>query len=110
MPTSGTYIKVGMKEYLLFNNTRYGETHKAADGSPFPVKMRISCTQDDLLTPPIIRDLIDQVYQVCKMYWKSVKQQHLPVTIKYPEMVAEIFPHLGVRTLPEFGKDKLWFL
>jgi hypothetical protein len=110
MPTSGTYVKVGMKEYLLFNNTRYGEIHKAADGFPFPVKMRISCTQDELLTPPIIRDLIDQVYQFSKMYWKSVKQQHLPVTIKYPEMVAEIFPHLGVRTLPEFGKDKLWFL
>ncbi len=110
MPTSGTYIRVGKNEYLLFNNTRYGQGHKASDGFPFPVKMKVSCTDAEQLSPLIVRELIDQVYQFSKMYWKSVKQQHLPVTIKYPEMVAEIFPHLGVLTLPEFGKDKLWFL
>jgi hypothetical protein len=110
MPISGTFVRVGKNEYLLFNNTRYGNDHKASDGFPFPVKMRMSCTNKDLLTPPIVRELIDQVYQFSKMYWKSVKQQHLPVTIKYPEMVAEIFPHFETLTLPEFGKDKLWFL
>lgn len=110
MPISGTFIKVGWNEYLLFNNTRYGEEHKSADGFPFPVKMKVSCTESEQLTTPVVRELIDQVYQFSKMYWKSVKQQHLPVTIKYPEMVAKIFPHLEVLTLPEFGKDKLWFL
>jgi hypothetical protein len=44
------------------------------------------------------------------MYWKSVKQQNLPVTIKYPEMVAEIFPHFESEVIPPFGKDNLWFL
>jgi hypothetical protein len=34
----------------------------------------------------------------------------LPVTIKYPEMVAEMLPHFDGKEIPDFGKDKLWFL
>jgi hypothetical protein len=111
MPYSGTFVKIGKNRYLLFNNTRYDTIeHKSGDGYPFPVKLQISCTKEELLTGNTSRDLIDQVYQFSRMYWKSVKQQHLPVTIKYPEMVAEIFPHFEGHDLPEFGKDKLWFL
>jgi hypothetical protein len=42
-----------------------------------------------------VKELIDQVYQFSRIYWKSVKQQGLPVTIKYPEMIAEIIPHFN---------------
>ena len=41
---------------------------------------------------------------------KFVRQQNLPVTINYPEMVAEIFPHFEGNEIPDFGKDNLWFL
>lgn len=58
----------------------------------------------------VIRELIDQVYQFSRMYWKSISQQNLPVTTKHPEMVAEIFPHFEHTHLPEFGKENLWFL
>jgi hypothetical protein len=44
------------------------------------------------------------------MYWKSVRQQNLPVTIKYPEMIAKIAPQFDSDDIPEFGKDNLWFL
>jgi hypothetical protein len=44
------------------------------------------------------------------MYWKSISQQNLPVTTKYPEMVAEIYPHFQEDNLPDFGKSNLWFL
>ena len=57
-----------------------------------------------------MKELIDQVYQFSRMYWKSVRQQNLPVTIKYPEMVAEMLPHFDGNEIPEFGKDNLWFL
>jgi hypothetical protein len=111
MPKSGTYIKIGWNNYLLFNNTRYAEnTQYCNEGYPFPVKLQISCTNEDLLDGNTVRDLIDQVYQFSRMYWKSVRQQHLPVTIKYPEMVAEIYPHFESYALPDFAKDKLWFL
>lgn len=54
--------------------------------------------------------LIDQVYQFSRMYWKSVAQQKMPVTILYPQMVAEIFPYFKTPVLSDFGKENLWLL
>ena len=51
-----------------------------------------------------------QVYQFNRIYWKSVRKQNLPVTIKYPEMVTEVFPFFKSDKVPEFGENKLWFL
>jgi hypothetical protein len=112
MPYSGTYINIGNRKYLLFNNTRYNnQSFRAADGWPFPIKLKIDCTDKTKLDDTtIIRDLIDQVYQFSRMYWKSVRQQNLPVTIKYPEIIAQIAPHFDGLDIPEFGKDNLWFL
>lgn len=113
MPESGIFINIGFNRFLLFNNTRYSinGTVKDSDGYPFPIKLGIRCTHKELEKDYIIiKELIDQVYQFSRMYWKSVRQQNLPVTIKYPEMVAEIFPHFDGNEIPTFGKDNLWFL
>jgi len=113
MPLSGTFIKIGNNKYLLFNNTRYTLTQEYhdIDGFPFPIKLNIDCTlKEQLKDKNVIQDLIDQVYQFSRMYWKSVRQQNLPVTIKYPEMVAQIAPHFEGNDIPAFGKDNLWFL
>lgn len=58
----------------------------------------------------VIKELIDQIYQFSRMYWKSVSQQNLPVTIKYPEMLTEIFAHFEDENLPPYGRRNLWFL
>ncbi len=112
MPLSGTYVNIGQNKYLLCNNTRYTTAgFNKNDGYPFPIKLKIVCNVKDQLTEPkVINQLIDQVYQFSRMYWKSVKQQNLPVTIKYPEMVAQIAPHFDGNDIPHFGKDNLWFL
>ena len=112
MPLSGLYIKIGFNKYLLFNNTRYNnQPIKGIAGYPFPVKLAITCTHKKLENDPkIIRELLDQVYQFSRVYWKSLSQQNLPVTIKYPEMVAEMFPYFDGYEIPDFGKDNLWFL
>ena len=57
----------------------------------------------------IITELLTQVYQFSRLYWKSLRQQNVPVTIKYPEMVAQIAP-LFQGTIHKESKDKLWFL
>ena len=44
------------------------------------------------------------------LFAQLVKQQNLPVTIKYPEMVAQVFPFFEGDKLPDFGKNNLWFL
>ena len=112
MPPSGTFIKIGEAKYLLFNNTRYnGVNYSKADGFPFPIKLKLKCTQPELLQEiRVVRELIDQVYQFSRMYWKSIRQQNLPVTIKYPEMVAQIAPHFVGEEIPPYGKNNLWFL
>lgn len=110
MPLSGTIIEIAKLKYLLFNNAKYSESGTTKD-YPFPVKLALSCTDDEYLNDiPTVKELIDQVYQFSRMYWKSIKQQNLPVTIKYPEMVAQIFPHFEGDKLPDFGKNNLWFL
>jgi len=112
MPLSGSMVKVGKFDYLLFNNTRYYETSKGANREyHFPLKIAFVCSKPELLEDQaLIPELMDQVYQFSHMYWKSVSQQSLPVTIKYPEMVAQIYPHFQNEKLPEFGQKNLWFL
>lgn len=112
MPLSGSYINIGYNKFLLFNNTRYYKnSHKSSEGFPFPIKLKIECTQPELVEDiKTVKELIDQVYQFSRMYWKSVSQQNLPVTIKYPEMVAEMLPHFDGNEIPPRGQDSLWFL
>jgi hypothetical protein len=130
MPYSGTYIPIGMNSYILCNNTRYkpslngdGEhsqqeierekkqLDKQLKSFSLPVKLHLQSTDESIIKDPEeVKKLIDQVYQFSRMYWKSVSQQSLPVTTKYPQMVAEIFPHFESGRLYEFGKKNLWFL
>jgi hypothetical protein len=112
IPISGTYINIGYNQFLLNNNTRYtGTQADKIDSYSFPVKLTIRSKDETIMEDAkTINNLVDQVYQFSRMYWKSVKQQNLPVTIKYPEMVAEIFPHFESEIIPPFGKDNLWFL
>lgn len=115
MPYSGRWVNLGLAReghrYLLCNNTRYeGEPFSAMDGFPFPIKLTIACpNRNDVIDTPVILQLIDQVYQFSRIYWKSVKQQGLPVTIKYPEMIAEIMPHFNDKTIYT-ESNCLWFL
>lgn len=112
IPYSGTIINIAPNQYLLFNNTRYvNSTTESIESYHFPVKLGFQCTKPELLKDKgTIKDMIDQVYQFSRMYWKSVKQQNLPVTVKYPEMVAKIFPYFECQDLPDFGKRNMWFL
>ena len=113
MPYSGRFVNLGNHTYLLCNNTRYEDNYSSnIEGFPFPVKLKIKCPSDEyLLNQNTVTGLIEQVYQFSRIYWKSVRQQNLPVTIKYPEMVAQIAPHFtGGIIPPNIGKDNLWFL
>jgi len=112
MPLSGTIVQVGKRDYLLFNNIRYKEDSILKEKEyPFPIKISFASSKPELLDDPkLINELTDQVYQFSRMYWKSVSQQSLPVTICYPEMVAEIFPHFKSETMPPYGRSNLWFL
>ncbi len=112
MPLSGTYLNIGDDEYLLCNNTRYpSKEPRGTDGLPFPIKLKFSANREGIIdNTETIKELIDQVYQFSRMYWKSVRQNGIPVTILYPEMVAQKVPFFENMDVPQFGKDNLWFL
>lgn len=115
MPYSGRWVNLGLSKeghrFLLCNNTRYEEEKfNTMDGFPFPVKLTIACpNRNDEIETHVVHQLINPVYQFSRIYWKSVKQQGLPVTIKYPEMIAEIMPHFEDKTIYTENRC-LWFL
>ena len=111
MPMSGTYVHLRDTQFLLYNNERYTELGKGE--VLFPIKLSITSANTNtggILTKEDTIDIITQVYQFCRLYWKSVKMQNVPITIAYPELVAQYVPHFNDEDLPEFGKHNLWML
>jgi hypothetical protein len=112
IPHSGTIINYAKNKYLLFNNTRYfNGDDKQIESYHAPLKLSFQSTHPETLKDVVvIKELIDQIYQFSRMYWKSVKQQNLPVTVKYPKMVAKMYPYFESNDIPSFGKQNMWFL
>ena len=113
MPLSGTYIRISENQFLLFNNARYpanSQRYTDTDGYPFPIKIKVSSPDEDAFEDAdVVLELLTQVYQFSRLYWKSLRQQNVPITIKYPEMVAQIAPRFN-NGVPDDAKDALWFL
>ncbi|AOR25618.1 hypothetical protein FORMA_04330 [Formosa sp. Hel3_A1_48] len=112
MPVSGTYIRISENQFLLFNNARYPSDrfYSDTDGYPFPIKIKVSSPDEDAFEDAdVVLELLTQVYQFSRLYWKSLRQQNVPITIKYPEMVAQIAPRFN-NGVPDDAKDALWFL
>lgn len=112
VPKTGTYINLGNNKYLLFNNPRYiSENTTSNNNYPLPLILNLKCTNEKLIQDKkIVAELIDEIYQFSQLYWKSTSHQNLPITIKYPTLIAEFFPYFDGFEIPTYGQDKLWFL
>ncbi len=114
MPVSGTIIEIKPKsEYLLANNERHSESQMySIKKFPFPLKIKVNKPTNTLYDVFDIKDLIDQVYSFSRIYWKSINQVSLPVTIAYSKIVADLAAHFPEHSLPEqkIAHSNLWFL
>lgn len=112
MPVSGTYIITKKNEVILCNNTRYSNnTATRIEGFPFPIKLKINTPFNSYkIDQFLLKELIDQVYQFSRMYWKSVRQRNLPVTLEYSTMIAKMVSHFDNKELNDFGRKSIWFL
>ena len=117
MPVSGTYIRVGDGKFLLFNNQlqQGDEIINEREGYPFPLKISIQqfmpgSTDSSAISNEDIEMLLMQICRFSQLYWKSVSRQWMPVTLRYPEMLAQIVPHFKYRDLSDTGQENLWFL
>ncbi len=110
MPLNGSFVHIGRHEYLFCNNLRE-TTASSPSAQPLPLKIGLQSDQESLLDDPLLVErLMRQVYEFSFMYWRSVKQQNLPVTVTYPEMLAKLFPWFGNDTLTDEGRRSLFFL
>ncbi len=109
MPQSGIYIRLRTNEYLLFNNLRYWEKpENPIRQEEYPVKLRIF----DPSNAFDHHELISQVYEFSRLYWKSLKQKAQPVTTIYSKLVAEYMVNFGLDKIPDnnTAKKTVWFI
>jgi hypothetical protein len=112
MPYSGTYLRLDHHRLLLCNNTRYPGSKYPPKDFHFPVKVQVESPniRGFMFKEDEVERIVRQIYQFSRIYWKSADQQNLPVTIKYPEMVAKMLPYFEQKSLPVYARESLWFL
>jgi len=108
MPISGTYIKTGKNEFLLFNNTRYHERPMRSIIEEWPIKIRIYTHDYETIDE---NKLISQIYEFSRLYWRGLKQKSQPVTTIYSKLIADFAGNFG----GQIPKNKItqqtpWFL
>ena len=118
MPVSGNYLAISQYQYLLYNNQLTkgdAEIPVEREGYPFPLKIYLQKYEPDSAEPFPLTDeeVVPVLEQLCRfslLYWKSVSRQWMPVTLRYPEMLAQIAPHFKYKDWGDLGSDSLWFL
>jgi hypothetical protein len=112
MPTSGTFVKLRKNgnEYLLFNNQRYWKNPlKAINTEEYPIKVKLYNTESGGFNH---KELLSQVYEFSRLYWKGLKQRSQPVTTQYAKMIADFAAHFENGTMPnnEIAQTTAWFI
>lgn len=114
MPVSGTIIEIkSFTEYLIANNSRHSENQSyGISKHPFPIKVKINKSKNSTHDVFDRKMLLDQVYSFSRIYWKSISQVSLPVTISYAKIVADLASNFPQHSLPEIkvAHSNLWFL
>lgn len=108
MPESGTYVRVSKTEYLLFNNTRYQKNPLRSVAEELPIKVAIHFADTGGFSH---KDLISQVYEFSRLYWKGLKQRSQPATTIYSKLIAEFTANYnGILPNNETVNNTPWFL
>ena len=110
LPLNGTYFHLGNQHYLLYLNNCESKT-VIPKHQPLPVQLSLKSSDPDLLKDPdYVKGLMEQVYAFSNLYWRSVVQPPLPVTVYYPRMLAEDAVWFKRQTLPGGVMGIPWFL
>lgn len=110
LPLNGSYFHTGENQYVLYIN---GQEKEGDDPKnwPMPVQLELKSSDPELLSDEkTVRELMQQVYRFSHLYWRSLRQPPVPVTISYPKMVAGNAIWFQRQTLPGDVTDVPWFL
>lgn len=110
MPADGTWAKTGKTSYLLNINLRKQETSKTSK-QVMPLRIHFQCNREGYLEKEsVVPELLEQIYAFSYLHWRSVRQSPLPVTVKYPALIASFMPWFDRNFLPPHGRTRPWFL
>lgn len=108
MPESGTYVKIGKDEYLLFNNNRYEKEPVRRVKDELPIKVKIFHADVGGFSH---REILSQVYEFSRLNWKGLMQTRQPVTTKYSKMIADFSLHFnGDIPKNRISQETPWFI
>ncbi len=108
MPESGTYVKIGKDEYLLFNNNRYEKEPVRKVKDELPIKVKIFHADVGGFSH---REILSQVYEFSRLNWKGLMQTSQPVTTKYSKMIADFSLHFsGNIPKNKIAQETPWFI
>lgn len=112
MPTSGSFVRLrkGGNEYLLFNNQRYWKNPlKTINAEEYAIKIKLYNTETGGFNH---KELLSQVYEFSRLYWKGLKQRSQPVTTQYAKMIAGFAAHFENGAIPsnEISQHTAWFI
>lgn len=110
MPISGIAWRVSRDEYILFNNSRYevNPTQGKPPADEYPIKLKIYFSNSQNISEASVRQVIGQIFEFSRIYWKSIRQQSKPVTATYSEMIAEFGSHFEIDEI--YQNDFPWFI
>jgi hypothetical protein len=110
LPPDGSYFHLGDHQYVFYIND-YESAGTIPSHLPMPVQLGFKSSDPDLLhDPETIHDLMQQVYLFSKLYWRSLRQPAIPVTVSYPKMLAGSAVWFQRQTLPTNVMGVPWFL
>jgi hypothetical protein len=110
MPADGTWAKTGKASYLLNINLRKQESSTKVKQT-MPLRIHFQCNREGYLEKEdVVLELLEQIYAFSYLHWRSVRQSPLPVTVKYPALIASFMPWFELNFLPPHGRTRPWFL
>ena len=110
MPMDGTRCKVGKDTYMMNINLRRNDTQKPVKQS-MPLRIHLQCNRPGYLEAHgRVDSILQQIYAFSFMHWRSVQQSPVPVSVKYPALIASFLPWFKQKYLPTHGRSKAWFL
>jgi len=109
LPVDGSVFRLSGQDYLLYVNGYTGEG--SPKSQPMPVRCYLQANRPELLKDQeTVRGLLQQVYDFTRLYWRSVRQPSVPVTIDYPRMLVSQTAWFKDSALPGGLEERPWFL
>lgn len=108
-PVNGTVFRLYGHNYLVYVSRFDGTGEPKLQ--PMPLRCAISSSNNSILNDEaLVLSLLQQAYDFAHLYWRSVNQTSVPVTVQYPTMLAGMTAWFDNESIPGGVGELPWFL